>query len=597
MGLTLAMLLSLCAACAPSGADVQNSGGMVTWFEGPMTDICRESRKNVSSLESGHIDVMKNEVESIQIGVYAEEQELTNLKVTVKAFEGADAPAIAAMPIRLVYCSGESRGFAEGIASYKRGELPGELPEIYDSSDNTVGHVKGLTYTVPQGESAAVAIEVTTTASTKAGDYATEVVLEGDQGKVTVPVTVKVWDVTLPDPKDSAFSYTNWFNSCNGMLVGSFANFMNIYGSSGFDDTFFEVLGNYMEVMKKERQNVVMIPTLHLLAHDMTFGADGSYQFTFETFDRYVETCLQHGSIKSLEGYFFYSKDYYINNDPKQGSMVTPILVPDENGKPKSKFVLAETPEADRHFDQLLPMLYAHLKEKGWDTMWLQHVCDEPLSQIQYDQINNLYQRILKKMPTVRTLDAGSGQIAKFGDVGALSIYCPQLDSYEASRDNYNTISREDNGYEVWTYTCVNPQDGNTMTRIGDYPLISARVIGWYIWQQGLTGYLHWGWNLWDKSVNAPNDPASDMFCRDAIADGFLVYPDWANLSVFEGPRSTSVRDSWEDYELLCLAAAKDSAATRELVNGTVRSGKNFVRSNKQLCETRLALMEIAAGK
>lgn len=595
IGMVLLLMMPLCVGCQVTST---NSEGIVTWFEGPLTDIFRDSRKNVSSLENGHIDVMKNETESIQIGVHAKEQDLTNLKVTVKEFKGKNAPNIQVMPVRLVYTSKASRGYLDGVATYARGVSPGEYPEIHDTVDNTVGHVKGLSYIVPQGESAAVAVEVTTDATTEPGEYETTVYFEGDQGKVRVPITVKVWDITLPEPKDSSFSYTNWFNSCSATAVGSFANFMDIYGSKGFDDTFFQVLANYAEVMKKERQNIMMIPTLHLLASDMTFGTDGTYQFTFGTFDRFVETCLENGSIKALEGSFFYGKDYYINKDPKQGSMVTTILEPDENGKAKSKIVLAETPEADRHFDQLIPALYAHLKEKGWETMWLQHVCDEPLSQIQYDQINNMYERILDEMPGVRTLDAGSGQLEKFGERNCLSIYCPQLDSYEAARDSYNQINTtKDNGRDSWMYTCVNPQDGNTMTRIADYPLISARVIGWYSWQQGLKGYLHWGWNLWDKSINSPNDPANDMYCTDAVADGFLVYPNWEDLSVFEGPRATSVRDGWEDYELLALAAAKNEAATTELVNGTVRTGKNFIRSNKQLAETRVALLQLAAGE
>ena len=104
--------------------------------------------------------------------------------------------------------------------------------------------------------------------------------------------------------------------------------------------------------------------------------------------------------------------------------------------------------------------------------MWLQHVCDEPLSDLQARQIDAMYKRILKEMPGVRTLDAGSHQLTNFPD-RSLSINCPQLDDYERSRDGYNALNKANNGIDVWFYTCVNPQ-GNYMTRIADYPLLSC---------------------------------------------------------------------------------------------------------------------------
>ena len=78
-----------------------------------------------------------------------------------------------------------------------------------------------------------------------------------------------------------------------------------------------------------------------------------------------------------------------------------------------------ESAEVSRHFDKLIPALYQHLKAKGWANMWLQHVCDEPLSDLQARQIDAMYKRILKEMPGMRTLDAGSHQLTNFPDRAA----------------------------------------------------------------------------------------------------------------------------------------------------------------------------------
>jgi len=573
---------------------------VITWFEGPLTDIFPETVKTGDSLSAGHIDVCKNETESIQIGVRASKEELTNLRVTVKPFSGSNAPKIMVAPIRLVYNSKPSYGFtSEGgySAKYSRGTSPKEFPEYYDTINNVVGLAKGITYSIPAGQSAGIVVEVTTTSSTPAGTYNTTVELSGDQGSRSIPITVKVWNITLPEPKNSTFSYTNWFVSSN-FLTDGFPSFMDAYYDAGsFNDNFFTVMANYAKVMKKQRQNVIFVPIQALLSSDMTIDSSGNYKFTFKNFDRYIETFLKNGSVKALEGSFFYDKDWYINppsgkNQWPQGELVTPIFVK-SNGKVTTKWVYAESEEANRHFDQLIPALYSHLKSKGWSNIWLQHVCDEPLSEIQSKQISRMYKRILKDMPGVRTLDAGSHQLTNFKE-NEMRIYCPQLDDYERNRNGYNTVNKSNLGIDVWMYTCVNPQ-GNYMTRIADYPLLSARVMGWYIWQQGLKGYLHWGWNLWNQAVYSRNDPFYDMYCDSAAGDAFLVYPDSANMSVFEGPRSTSVRDSWEDYELLMLASKKNASKTKQIVDTVVKSGDNFIRDNKKLIEYRMSLLQIAA--
>jgi|GEM_PF-1580928 len=577
---------------------------VVTWYEGALADIFPYSEKTETSLSIGRIEMARNETESIQIGIRADEYDLTNARVTVLPFKESGAPSIMAVPIRLLTSSNPSRGFtaAAGFdAKHSRGDSPGEFPEYYDTTNNVVGHLQGFTYAVPAYESAGIVVEATSTASTKAGTYKTVVEIRSDQGYRKMPVSVRVWNAVLPEPKDSQFTYTNWVFTTSGLRPSGFMS--AYYDVTDFDDKYFTVVANYAKVMKKERQNTLPVPTMALLANDSTITPDGKITFNFTSFDRYIETSLANGSFKALENmYFTYDKDWFLTQagppgSPTEyptGSLVAQIMIY-QNGKIGTKYVWADenADQVDAFLTQYFPALYNHLKAKGWDKMWLQHVCDEPLSDMQTKQISAMYKRILAEMPTVRTLDAGSGQVNKFLD-RELSIQCPQLDDYERSRVKYNALNKANAGVDVWMYTCVNPQ-GNYMSRVGDFPLLSARVIGWYSWQQGLKGYLHWGWNLWNHIAYAPNDPFTDIYSPDAVADAFLVYPDSSKNSVYEGPRATSVRDGWEDYEILAIAEKKNPARVKEIGESIVANAELFTRKNEKMMNARLEVLEIAS--
>jgi hypothetical protein len=174
-----------------------------------------------------------------------------------------------------------------------------------------------------------------------------------------------------------------------------------------------------------------------------------------------------------------------------------------------------------------------------------------------------------------------------------LDIPVPQIDSYENNKVSFDAINNS-NGRQTWTYTCVNPQ-GNWLTRLGDYPLQSTRMLGWYLWKNNLKGFLHWSWNSWYQAANGTNNPFIDIYCPDGVEDAWLVYPDSANLSVMEGPRSTAMRDALEDYEILQLANSYNSGRTGQIVSQMVLSGQQFNRNPGELISNRLEVLKLAS--
>ncbi|MDR2950086.1 MAG: DUF4091 domain-containing protein [Prevotella sp.] len=579
--------------CSDKENDAGNSNGngsgevenVDLWVENSLIDIFHDLKPSEQSAKQLQIEMVRNESESMQIALRSPEK-LSDVKIEIEPFAESDAPKIKAMPISLVLNSKSSYGFTgehAGIKStYKRRDSPAYFPEYY--TINAIGNVD-------QNRSYGIAIEATSTSSTPAGTYNTTAVLSSGENELgKIPITITVHDVVLPDPKDSQFSYTNWITPFHWWSGEVNETYNVCWSVNQLDNNFFTLMSNFAKVMKKERQNTIMVP-LGLLLSDATFNSDGKMNFTFKSFDRYIQAFIDNGSIKNLEGEHWYEMNWNGSEDPYNTSLVAKIIHKGENGKAKFARVAVDSPEAQSYFDQFIPLLYNHLKAKGWEKMWIQHVQDEPMVTVQHVAINEMYNRILREMPMVRTVDAGSRQKDWFAD--DLSIFCPQINYYEEDRSGYDAIGERPN-QELWTYTCVNPQMDDFMTRIADYPLLSSRVIGWYLWQRKITGYLHWAWNLYGQAKN-PNQPFADMYCEGAAGDGWLVYPDKENHSVYEGPRSTSVRDSFEDYEILALAAKKNLAQTQTICAEIVSSGTQFVREPEKLLEARLKLIQLAA--
>jgi hypothetical protein len=546
-----------------------------------LTDIFENSVAPSAKSDKIEINLVKNEFEGVNLGIKSAGSDLSNVKVTIKPIT-AKAPSVKAYAIGYVYNSNTSFMIDK---NYMRNTSPNDFPEYYKKS-STIGDVT-------KNKCASAYIEAGTTKSSASGSYNYEVIISSSQGDRVLPLTVNVYNVTIPDPKDSQFSYTAFTNM--GIFTGGNMDVMNetFYSAKDFNANFWTVQKNNAIAMKKQRQNTIYVPLDYLLKPDMKVNSDGTYSFNWTKFDKYVSTYLTYGSIKYLEGQHLFDKDWYINPTPKDfptNSCDTWVFY-NNGGKVDTKWVFSDTPASDKHLNQLLPALYQHLKTKGWDKLWLQHVADECHAEVQRKQIEKAYKLIHQLMPGVRTIDAGSDLYPRFE--GSLDIMVPQVDNYDAKRVAYQNVNNT--ATDVWTYTCVNPQ-GRSMSRIGDFPLISTRIIGWYCYQQKLGGYLHWAWNYWVYGNVSPMEPFKDMSCPNAAMDAWLVYPDYANLGVLDGVRSSAVRDGWEDYELLQLAYKRDAAKTSEIANKSVKWSTQFERTSSELMKNRLELIRIAAG-
>lgn len=554
------------------------------WFQDALTDAFYRTTMPSNAPLSGELHAARNEYESLQVVIRSTKEDLGDITLTAKPFSGTTAPVIEIGEIVNVRAT---RG-SELMGDYSRGECPEEFPEYY-TKHNTVSDVKA-------NETRAMVVEVYVPKGTAPGTYSTTLTLSSEQGDRELPFSVTVHEATLPDPKDSEFSYTCWTYTAG--FKGDHIDMMNdlYFDAANYNENFWTLQAEYAKAMAEERQNILFVPIKQLLASDMTIDSDGTYHFTFKNFDKFLETYLENGSFKGFAGCHLMEKDWYINPGASDPSWPTHSCVTwvyyDDNGTIRTKWVYSGTPESDDHLNQLLTALYAHLKEKGWDEMWIQYICDEVDGEVPISQVKATYQLANRLMPTSRTSEAGSNLVEKYGE--DLRVPVPRIDDYDRLKGYYDNL--RDDVSEVWGYTCCVPQ-GNFVNRMSDFPLLSTRIIGWYWYYQDLDGYLHWAWNYWDYGNVKPCEPLEETSCAGGPMDAWLVFPDVENTSVLTGTRFTAVRDGFEDNELLRLAEAKNPAAVQELLSGLVTSSQEFVRDNQTLLDARLELFKILEGK
>ena len=371
-----------------------------------------------------------------------------------------------------------------------------------------------------------------------AGDYTAEIVVSGmDAGslfRTTVVVKAKVYDVDLPEKQ--SLLVTNWHVHSKIGMIGTGGNV------PVFSDRYYQLMGKMANVMRDHGQNVYYI---NPLTDFIVCSKDGSgiYRFDFTNFDRTVEMFLQEGGLARIEGghLAFRSGDW--NSDYW-------VKVPGYGNKP------IEAPEAKSFLSQFIPALKAHLQDKGWWDIYMQHIGDEP-AQGAVPSYIKIAQYVKSLAPDIVILDAVHSRELN----GTVDVWCPQLDYFHTDYSFYK--ERQADGDQMWFYTCMAPR-GNYANRFLENPLIKVRLLHWINFRYGATGYLHWGFNqVWE---NALTNVATEGYCP--AGDMFIAYP--GRNKVHSSIRLETMRDGICDYELLNLLASKNSEKAMEIARSIV---------------------------
>jgi hypothetical protein len=372
---------------------------------------------------------------------------------------------------------------------------------------------------VEAGRYQAVYLTIRVPKDAQAGEYEGIVTFRADKGERTLPLTVTIFPLTLPDERH--LMVTEWYST------GRWKQFHGVDSSDR--DAFYKMLGIYARNMADHRQNVFRVSPDLIAA---TRGSDGNLTFDFSRFDKWCEVFWSTGRMDLLETGF-------VARFREGGWSSKEIVLRDFPVRDEAKAASLTMPGKE-FLPQFLPALEQHLQERGWLDKTVFHIADEPSNHniMTWREASEFVHRY---GPRLRRVDA----IETPHCLDRLEVWVPKLDHWATQQEAYSDAQRR--GNEMWIYTVGIFQAGAYMNKTADVPLIQSRTMHWLNYRFGLTGYLHWGYNMWT------NDPfeAPGQHC----GDGWHVYPTKGGL--LDSLRWEQMRNGLQDYEYFRLLEDK----------------------------------------
>jgi len=233
------------------------------------------------------------------------------------------------------------------------------------------------------------------------------------------------------------------------------------------------------------------------------------------------------------------------------------------------------------------PSFYRYLQSKGWVNKALVKVWDEP-DPLAYPQVVKAYGLIKAAAPGLRTESAGkspSPDLARVVDIWAV---------YNAHYEPDKVAAARRQGQEIWLYA--------NMLHAPYQPPTYQRVIGWYLYQYGFSGYLLWSVNYWPLDPWT-NPPSAGRRGGDFFRRGTFLYPDPQTGRPLPSLRLETLRRGWEDFQYLVLlqeAASKglvDQAAYKRLQEKITSSVPDLREKNPRVTWPQLEDLRLQIGE
>lgn len=420
----------------------------------------------------------------------------------------------------------------------------GRVPDpLIPFTDPYGGTPLGAPFGVAAGQNQPVWVDVFIPPATPAGTYTGSVMVTATGlGPVAVPVTVTVWDLTLPDMRavrtffqfdpDSIAAFHQGTSDC-----------------SGPGDCWFDWNARSRTIVKRYEE----------LAH--SHRVDTGAQFVPDPGNECLPPSDWSGFDAALQPYM--NGTYWSDGVPS-GRLETPFT-------PGAPWGL-EAACSQAQYTALAAAWASHLKSKGWFDRALVFALDEP-DPSAYPDIARHAQWMRNGDPgwKARTLDTTAARTSNVATLDpALGIFSVCLKCYDKWYDpTWDVYGRAEwpsqfaQGIDLWFYES-NAQGAPYPTYATNTLLgLEPRIMHWGTWYEHATGFLMWSVNEWDRG-----EPWGANVQYGKTGDGVLMYPgdhdgllapagSPANVAV-DGPipsyRLKMIRAGMQDWALFTLA-------------------------------------------
>lgn len=541
-------------------AHVAASPQLNVWTADPLVKIFKEAKPGESPAAS-RAEVARGETATIQV-VFRSEAPVKDLHATLPPLERRFANDILTPRLpRFVGYVPVDRPTQKPSADQLR-KPPCDYPDPL-LEDNSID--------VPAGQSQPVWVTVPIPKDAAPGLYRGVLVLRGNAGGeaflIRKRVSVKVYGAVVDK---TTLWVTDWF------AMHALHLQVNPEPKS---PAYYGLLRKYARNMAEHRHNVALISAIGLAR--FSAEADGTLAVDFSEFDRWVDIFREEGVIGRIEG-------GHIGG--RKGGWESEFVVAThrvEGGKLVSESLDPASAEADTFYKWYFPKLVAHLREKGWLDIYLQHLADEPIvsNKKSYEDMARL---VRDYAPELKTIEACHTKDL----VGAIDVWVPQLNFLGNDFEHYQKQQKA--GDEVWFYTCVFPQ-GEYANRFIEQPLIKTRLLHWINYRYGVTGYLHWGYNQW--TTDSPFTHTTRAHGGPPYlpaGDPWIVYPG------VDGPldsiRFEAMRDGIADYELFMQLAKNDKDAAQRIATRHILGFDKYDTDIRAFRKSRTRLLKMVSS-
>lgn len=476
-----------------------------------MTKLRRDEHGPVRAAPEVRLTAARGEAESMQLVIQADGP-LAGMTVTAAPLAG---PGDATLPLELLLVGYVPITHPTPVGFGRTGPYPDPLLPMRP-------------FDVAAGESQSIWVTCWVPRDAVPGDYKGSITVQPrGAGPREVPVVVKVSPIQLPVVPALRTSFDYWVAGGNPQW----------YGAEDWKTREARFLDDLL------RYRITTPPRLPW-ADVFTKAADGTWQATWESFDRAVEAALAKGSA-----FFMIRRQIFA-----WYGAVVPAELPDRE-------VIAAK----------LRLLDTHLAEKGWADRFAFYLFDEPNlaadapkrdaadGPTNVKSVQAIAAFLHENAPHLRLMIVACDPAYESVAIDKPAyVWCPHINHFNADFQ----AKRQQMGEPNWMYVCITTWKSNfpDMWRI-DRPGTSHRAVGSWLWRYQCDGFLFWCVDFWRK--NPFEIP--DIYAEGANGDGFLFYPDPKKQDdPYPSIRAALMRDGFEDFELLALARTAAKAVMAE---------------------------------
>ncbi|MFC1852037.1 glycoside hydrolase domain-containing protein [candidate division CSSED10-310 bacterium] len=357
----------------------------------------------------------------------------------------------------------------------------------------------------------------------------------------TIPVSLTIWDFTLPDEPTLKTNFGSPEQQMRHLAWLEDKNYSEAYWTGVSDQC--------NELVSRHGLNPVMKAYALYFEVDQ-LESDGSFELSIPDMTL-IQDFINQQRVNAIRLPF--------RGTPTINEVVFGNRYYDENSFDHTQFTASSKNRLVNYvasWDKVVTQL------SGKDQiLFYVYLCDEPNTFEAYQYVRalgNALRTAALEHIKVLVVEQTIPDAQTWGDLyGAVDIWVPHFTLFDPA----NAAQRQSLNEQIWTYTALTEWGGGLSWQT-DLPLLNYRIPTWISWRSNISGLLYWSmaywWSLaypdpWNQPQTYLNEWLGQKYYYNG--EGVLVYP--ADKVGYHGIapslRLKALRDGIEDFEYLAI--------------------------------------------